>query len=269
MITLNCGAIAPHLLESELFGHVRGAFTGAVKDRKGRFEAAHGGVLFLDEIGELPLDSQVKLLRVLESGETQRVGSDSAVFVDVRIIAATNRALEAMLKENRFREDLYYRLNVVPLHLPPLRERKDEIPLLIDYFIKEAAEHLNRTGPRIAAHLRGFLLSYPYPGHIRELRNMIYHIACTADGLADLRHLPAQLQSQSSENTVESKDDGETSLEEVRNAAVDTAERAFLEKHLRDVDGNVTALARRLGMNRSYLQTLLKKRGLQAKDFRE
>jgi transcriptional regulator with GAF, ATPase, and Fis domain len=268
MITVNCGAIAPHLLESELFGHVRGAFTGAVKDRKGRFEAAQGGVLFLDEIGELPLDSQVKLLRVLESGEVQRVGSDSVVFVDVRIIAATNRCLEEMLKENRFREDLYYRLNVVPLNLPPLRERKDEIPLLIDYFTKEAAEHLNRTAPRIAAPLGDFLLSYRYPGNIRELRNMIYHIACTAEGVADSRHLPAQLRSRLSENAVESKNDEETSLEGVRNAAVDAAERAFLENHLRDVDGNVAALARRLRMNRSYLQTLLKKRGLQAKDFR-
>ena len=176
-ISVNCGAIPDNLLESELFGHCKGAFTGAVSDRKGKFESAHTGTIFLDEIGELPLAGQVKLLRVLEAHEIQRVGSDQPIRVDTRVVAATNRNLRKLCAEGRFREDLFYRLGVIHVTLPPLRERKDEIPLLFEYFGDEAAEVLKRRPIEMTGRLRAFLLDYAYPGNIRELRNIIYRLS--------------------------------------------------------------------------------------------
>ncbi len=192
-ISVNCGAIPENLIESELFGHRKGAFTGAATDRKGKFESAHGGTIFLDEIGELPLPGQVKLLRVLESREIQRVGADEPIQVDVRIVAATNRNLRRMAQQGAFREDLFYRLDVIRVTLPPLRERRDEIPLLLAYFGDEAAEALARPPVQMTSALRRFLLEYDYPGNIRELRNLVYRLGCLADGVADLRHLPPDL----------------------------------------------------------------------------
>ncbi len=274
LITVNCGAISPNLLESELFGHVRGAFTGAAKDREGRFEAANRGTIFLDEIGELPPEGQVKLLRVLESGEIQRVGADKSIMVDVRIIAATNRNLMEMMAGGRFREDLYYRLGVIPLMLPPLRERRDELPLLIDFFCREVNGRRNGAGPALSARLRSCLMGYDYPGNIRELRNIISHIVCVADGEADLEDLPPHLRRNLPQEADKAAKERArkataTSLEEVRNAAIEVAERAFLEDQLREVEGNVTTLSKRLGMNRSYLQVLLKRRGLRSKAFKQ
>src|SRR6201991_5201541 len=192
-ISVNCGAIPDNLLESELFGHRKGAFTGASNDRKGKFESAHTGTIFLDEIGELPLSGQVKLLRVLEAHEVQRVGSDQPIRVDTRVVAATNRNLRKMCEEGRFREDLYYRLGVIHVTLPPLRERKDEIPLLMAYFGDEAAEVLKRRPIEMSRQLRAFLLDYAYPGNIRELRNIIYRLSCLAGQMADMEHLPIDI----------------------------------------------------------------------------
>ncbi|MFZ0469103.1 MAG: sigma 54-interacting transcriptional regulator, partial [Thiogranum sp.] len=192
-ISVNCGAIPDNLLESELFGHKRGAFTGASSDRSGKFEAANTGTIFLDEIGELPLPGQVKLLRVLQSNEIQRVGSDKTVDVDTRIVAATNKNLMNMCREGTFREDLYYRLGVIQVTLPPLRERKDEIPLLIEFFGDEAAEKLQRRPVKLSRRLRTFMLDYAYPGNIRELRNIIFRIACLAGDTADFEHLPESI----------------------------------------------------------------------------
>lgn len=190
LITVNCGAIPDNLLESELFGHKRGAFTGASSDRAGKFESANGGTIFLDEIGELPLNGQVKLLRVLQSNEIQRVGSDQTVIVDARIVAATNRDLMQMCREGTFREDLYYRLSIIQITIPPLRERKDEISLLIDFLSQEASERLDKPTLQFSPELRRFLYKYNFPGNIRELRNIIFRLACLADGRADLEHLP-------------------------------------------------------------------------------
>ncbi|MGI9327717.1 MAG: sigma-54 interaction domain-containing protein [Pseudomonadales bacterium] len=190
LITVNCGAIPDNLLESELFGHKRGAFTGASSDRAGKFESANGGTIFLDEIGELPLNGQVKLLRVLQSNEIQRVGSDQTVTVDARIVAATNRDLMQMCREGTFREDLYYRLSIIQITIPPLRERKDEISLLIDFLSQEASERLAKPTLQFSPELRRFLYKYNFPGNIRELRNIIFRLACLADGRADLEHLP-------------------------------------------------------------------------------
>jgi transcriptional regulator with GAF, ATPase, and Fis domain len=270
-ISVNCGAIPDNLLESELFGHKRGAFTGAASDRSGKFEAADTGTIFLDEIGELPLPGQVKLLRVLQSNEIQRVGSDSVIEVDTRIVAATNKNLQKMCREGMFREDLYYRLGVIQVTLPPLRERKDEIPLLIEYFGDEAAEKLRRRPVKLSRRLRTFLLNYAYPGNIRELRNIIFRISCLASDTADFEHLPESIRPE----VPESKPDGDgqgqqqqLSLADAKKAASDAAERQFLERGLQEQGGKVSELARQLDMNRSHLQTLLKKHGLSSKNYR-
>jgi DNA-binding NtrC family response regulator len=269
-ISVNCGAIPDNLLESELFGHKKGAFTGAVGDRKGKFESAHTGTIFLDEIGELPLPGQVKLLRVLESHEIQRVGSDEAISVDTRIVAATNRNLRRMSEEGRFREDLFYRLGVIHLTLPPLRERADEIPLLFAFFGDEAAEALKRRPVKMTPRLREFLLRYPYPGNIRELRNLIYRISCLAGEVADLQHLPPDIRPATAAPPAANAAPAPVadSLSEAKRLASDEAERLFLEHGLQQVGGTVAELARRCDMNRSHLQTLLKKHGIRSKDFR-
>jgi transcriptional regulator with GAF, ATPase, and Fis domain len=275
-VSVNCGAIPDNLLESELFGHCKGAFTGAVSDRKGKFESAHTGTIFLDEIGELPLPGQVKLLRVLESHEIQRVGSDQITRVDTRVVAATNRNLRKLSQEGRFREDLFYRLGVIHVTLPPLRERKDEIPLLFEFFCDEAAEALKRRPVEMTRRLRAFLLDYAYPGNIRELRNIIYRLSCLAGQTADIEQLPVDIrpgtQAKLASEDPTSGEDGPAlsgdALSEAKRAASDLAEREFLERGLQEVGGIVVELANRCNMNRSHLQVLLKKHGIRSKDFR-
>jgi len=274
-VSVNCGAIPDNLLESELFGHCKGAFTGAVSDRKGKFESAHTGTIFLDEIGELPLPGQVKLLRVLESHEIQRVGSDQPSRVDTRVVAATNRNLRKLSEEGRFREDLFYRLGVIHLTLPPLRERRDEIPLLFEFFGDEAAEVLKRRPIELSRRLRAFLLDYHYPGNIRELRNIFYRMSCLAGQTADIDHLPADIRPTArgkSASDPASGDAGQAlsgdALSEAKRAASDIAEREFLERGLQEAGGIVVELAKRCKMNRSHLQVLLKKHGIRSKEFR-
>src|SRR3569833_690037 len=273
-VSVNCGAIPDNLLESELFGHCKGAFTGAVSDRKGKFESAHTGTIFLDEIGELPLAGQVKLLRVLEAHEVQRVGSDQAIRVDTRVVAATNRNLRKMSQEGRFREDLYYRLGVIHVTLPPLRERKDEIPLLFQFFGHEAKKVLKRRPIEMTRRLRTFLLDNSYPGNIRELRNIIYRLSCLAGQTGDIEHLPPDTRpSVQAKRPAEALgDEGSAltgdALSEAKRAASDSAEREFLERGLQEVGGIVVELAKRCNMNRSHLQVLLKKHGIHSKDFR-
>ena len=275
-VSVNCGAIPDNLLESELFGHCKGSFTGAAGDRKGKFESAHTGTIFLDEIGELPLSGQVKLLRVLEAHEIQRVGSDQPITVNARVVAATNRDLRKLSTEGRFREDLFYRLSVIHVTLPPLRERRDEIPLLIDFFGDEAAEALKRRPIALTHRLRTFLLDYAYPGNIRQLRNLVYRLSCLAGETADCEHLPTDIQPLLADRAAAGpapRGDHEMvsadALGEAKRLASDQAERAFLERGLQEVGGLVTELARRCDMNRSHVQTLLKKHGIRSKDFRE
>lgn len=267
-ISVNCGAIPENLLESELFGHKKGSFTGAVNDRKGKFESAHTGTIFLDEIGELPLTGQVKLLRVLEAHEIQRVGSDEMIAVDTRIVAATNRNLRRMAEEGRFREDLFYRLSVIHVTLPPLRERRDEIPLLLAYFGDEAAAALKRRPVQMTQRLRDFLRRYDYPGNIRELRNLVYRIGCLAPETGDIEHLPVDIRPGSAVSSISGIATSALSLSDAKRTASDEAERAFLERGLHEVGGTVAELARRFDMNRSHVQMLLKKHGLHSKDFR-
>jgi len=173
LVKVNCGAISSGLVESELFGHVRGAFTGATEKRIGRFQLAHGGTLFLDEVGELSLDTQVKLLRVLQEGEFEPVGSSKTVQVDVRILAATNRKLELAVSEGRFRSDLFYRLNVLPIEVPPLRERRSDIPLLAQFFLRRFAKRFGKATEEVSPETLAQLLAYDWPGNIRELQNVI------------------------------------------------------------------------------------------------
>ena len=269
-ISVNCGAIPESLIESELFGHKRGAFTGAATDRKGKFESAHKGTIFLDEIGELPLQGQVKLLRVLQSHEIQRVGSDETIAVDARIVAATNKNLRKLIEQGQFREDLFYRLSVIHVTLPPLRDRKDEIPLLLAYYGDEAAEALKRRPVAMTPVLRAFLLDYTYPGNIRELRNLMYRLACLAGDTADIAHLPEDVRPVAAApvRVPAASSEPPASRAEAKRAASDEAERACLERGLKDVGGTVAELARRWDMNRSHLQILLKKHGLHSKDFR-
>lgn len=272
LITVNCGAIPENLLESELFGHKRGAFTGASSDRAGKFEAANGGTIFLDEIGELPLPGQVKLLRVLQSNEIQRVGSDQVIHVDARIVAATNKNLLKMCEEGAFREDLYYRLSIIQVTLPPLRERRDEIPLLIEFLVDEAAERLARAPVRLSRRLETYLKNYEFPGNIRELRNIIFRVSCLAGEQADLDHLPEGIRpvgaSASETQTTSEVAIDELSLSDAKKNASDEAERRYLENGLLETGGNVTALAKRIDMNRAHVQTLLKKHGISSKDFK-
>ena len=267
-ISVNCGAIPDSLLESELFGHKKGAFTGAANDRKGKFESAHRGTIFLDEIGELPLPGQVKLLRVLQSHEIQRVGSDETTTVDARIVAATNKNLRRLIEQGSFREDLFYRLSVIHLTLPPLRDRQDEIPLLLAYYGDEAAEVLKRRPVGMTPRLRDFLLRYVYPGNIRELRNLMYRLACLAGETADLAHLPEDIRPAPARTPARAAE-AALSLGEAKRVASDEAERVCLERGLQEVGGTVAELARRWEMNRSHLQILLKKHGLHSKDFRK
>jgi DNA-binding NtrC family response regulator len=176
LITVNCSSLPENLLESELFGHVRGAFTGAIKDKKGLFQEANKGTIFLDEIGEIPLQTQVKLLRVLQEGEIRRVGDNISIHVDVRIIAATNRNLEEEIEKGNFREDLYYRLNVIPIQIPPLRLRQDEITPLVDHFLEKYSKKLNKDVPSISPQAMSLLKNYHWPGNVRELENIIERV---------------------------------------------------------------------------------------------
>ncbi len=181
-VRVNCGALTQTLLESELFGHVKGAFTGADQNRIGRFEAAHGGTIFLDEINSTSLELQVKLLRVLQEGEIERVGSSTPIAVDCRVLAATNRDLLEEVKAERFREDLYYRLNVIAIELPALRQRTEDIPQLAEHFVRRYAEENRREPPRLHPDFVGYLIRYRWPGNVRELQNCIERAVVLCDG---------------------------------------------------------------------------------------
>jgi transcriptional regulator with PAS, ATPase and Fis domain len=181
-IRVNCGALHENLLESELFGHVKGAFTGAIENKTGRFEAAHGGTIFLDEISSMSPKLQVKLLRVLQEREFERVGDSKTVRVDVRVVAATNESLEDEIEAGRFREDLYYRLNVVPIPLPPLRDRRDDIPLLAQFFLKRYGEANRRDVPDLTPELAQALQAYDWPGNVRELENTVERLVVLSEG---------------------------------------------------------------------------------------
>lgn len=182
-VPINCGALPESLIESELFGHVKGAFSGAIRDRKGRFELADKGTIFLDEVAELSKYMQAKLLRFLQDGKFERVGGEKTVSVDARVISATNKDLKKEMRKNRFRDDLYYRINVVPIHLPPLRERNGDIPLLVDHFLKQAIRQYNRSPVSVPDEAMALFVEYPWPGNIRELQNAVQYAFVKSNGV--------------------------------------------------------------------------------------
>lgn len=255
-IKVNCAALAETLLESELFGHERGAFTGADKRREGKFVQADGGTLFLDEIGETSQSMQVKLLRVLQEQELQRVGGEETLQVDVRILAATNRDLEKEVSESRFREDLYYRLNVVMLTVPPLRNRKEDIPALVNHFARKFATKNRRELEGITKECMRLLTEYPWPGNVRELENGIERgiILMRGTELTE-KSLPLTIQKYVSQNQVSTINDGETA----EPTSLFEAERQLICKTLVETDGNKSEAARRLGITRKTLQNKLNK----------
>lgn len=260
-IKVNCAAMARELVESELFGHEKGAFTGAVAAREGKFEAADGGTLFLDEIGDMPLETQAKVLRVLQEREFERVGGNRTLKVDVRIIAATNKNLQQMVQDNKFREDLFYRLNVVPIMLPPLRDRHDDIRLLTTHFVQEAAARFGRESLTLSADAYSLLLSNPWPGNVRELKNVIEAAAVLTTGpeihALDLRlgQQPQVLETQPA-----------LSFREAKQQLIDAFERDFITRALRRHHGNITKAAEEMGMHRQQLQQKIRELGLRGED---
>jgi DNA-binding NtrC family response regulator len=254
-VTINMAAVPEHLAESELFGHVKGAFTGAMAARMGRFEAADGGTLFIDEIGDFALPSQAKLLRVLENHVVTPIGSNDDKQVDVRAVAATSRCIEDMVRKHEFREDLYYRLNVVTIHLPPLRERPEDIPLLVAYFLKSLSEAHNKADLEVDPNLMQYLESYAWPGNVRQLRNTVESMVVMASNhRLTLENLPATLEADPlmdhNRLTVST-----TSLVELQRAAV--------EKALADCHGHRTRAAESLGISVRTLQRKLKAWGME------
>jgi formate hydrogenlyase transcriptional activator len=250
-VKVNCAAIPAELLESELFGHERGAFTGAVAQRIGRFEAAHTGTLFLDEIGELPLHLQAKLLRAVQEQEIERVGGNRTISVDVRIVAATNRDLNEMVDEKQFRADLYYRLAVFPLSIPPLRERREDIPLLARYFVEKYAARMDRNIESIPTHALEALMNYDWPGNIRELQNVIERSVVLSTG-AELRVTLPELDSVSASVALHVRASNVTGL----------CERARILQVLKEANGQVggtNGAAARLGVKRTTLQSRMRK----------
>jgi two-component system response regulator AtoC len=269
-IRINCAAIPKDLMESELFGYERGAFTGAVTSKPGRFELADGGSLFLDEIAEIPVEMQVKLLRALQESEFERVGGIKTLKVDVRLIAATNRDLKKEIGEGRFREDLYYRLDVVPIVLPPLRERADDIPMLVRHFVEKYNKRLNKKVQGLEPDALEVLQEYGWPGNIRELENMMERMILFADGPlilakdlpeplkeADTVKIPLSTIAASIEQGV-----GDASMKDIVRQAAAELERDLIGKALLETGGNVTQAAKKLKISRKSLQNKMKEFGL-------
>ena len=249
-VKVNCAAIPATLLESELFGHEKGSFTGAFAQKIGRFEMAHKGTLFLDEIGEMPLELQPKLLRAIQEQELERVGGTRAIHVDIRIVAATNRNLKQMVEEGKFRSDLYYRLHVFPLNNPPLRERREDIPLLTRYFVKKHAERLGRNIETIPTHVMNALTGYDWPGNIRELQNVLERAVILTSGTS--LHVPTSelIAKADSPNHHRTSDCSQAS------------ERERILKALEEANGQVggpSGAAARLGLKRTTLQNRMRK----------
>jgi len=260
-VQINCGAIPENLFEAELFGYQRGAFTGATSDKPGRFELAHQGTLFLDEVGELPLEMQVKLLRVLQERQIDRVGGLGPIPVDVRLVAATNVDLHEAVEAGRFRRDLFYRLNVLPIPLPPLRERADDIPLLVEHFLARFNQRLGKQIQRCEPAALAALLEHDWPGNIRELENLMERVVLLTDGdTIGVDDLPPLGRRPSS---VPDGDDLEhLGLKEYVRVHTAKLERARIQRALDAEEGNVTRAARRLGISRKSLQTKMKDYGL-------
>ncbi len=259
-IKVNCAALPETVIESELFGHEKGSFTGAISTRKGRFEIAAGGTIFLDEIGDLSPTTQIKLLRVLQEREFERVGGNETIRTNVRVIAATNRNLERLMETNQFREDLYYRLNVFPIHVPPLRDRKSDILLLADYFIEKYAERNHVGIRRISTPAIDLLVNYHWPGNVRELENCIERaVLLSVDDVIHSHHLPPSLQSAESTGT---------QINGTLQESLDNLERELLMDALKSTKGNMAKAARLLDVTERVMGLRVKRHGVDPRHFR-
>jgi transcriptional regulator with GAF, ATPase, and Fis domain len=266
-VKVNCAAIPRELIESELFGHERGAFTGATTQKRGLFEVADGGTIFLDEIGDMTVAAQAKVLRVLQSGELMRVGGTQLIHVDVRVVAATHRNLQELAATGEFREDLYFRLAVVPIVVPPLRERIEDLELLARHFVDQACRDNGLRDKRLSDEACDALRRYAWPGNVRELRNVIERMVILSDGDLELSDIPAEIR-----GTVDTGP-GEPSLVELGDGAVppgmslrdfrEAVERAFILQRLRELGWNVSKTAESLGIERTHLHKKLKLLGIQ------
>jgi two-component system, NtrC family, response regulator AtoC len=268
-IRINCGAIPPTLIEAELFGHEKGAFTGAIASKPGRFELADNGTLLLDEIGDLPLEMQVKVLRALQESTFERVGGVKSISVNVRLIAATNKDLQKAIAEGQFRDDLFYRLNVVPVELPPLRNRKEDIPLLAANFLEKFNERLGRSVETISVEAMNTLTSYSWPGNIRELENIIERTMLFSDSPEiTVEDLPPEIVAQVHKPTTRlspqptSLQGGEASMKEIVRQATMEIEHDLILQALEETGGNVTHAARKLKISRKSLQIKMKELGI-------
>lgn len=273
-IAINCAAIPKSLIESELFGHEKGAFTGADKRKPGKFEIAENGTVFLDEISEIDFDSQVKLLRVLQEKEFERIGSTKTLKANVRIIAATNRDLKKLADEKLFRDDLYYRLDVLPIEVPPLRERKEDIPILAEHFLKLSCEDLKLSNSGISDEAIELLMQYDWPGNIRELQNNIIRASILANGEQIKRiHINSKLLPANASTGIEVEKTPKSleELNEIKKNVISevsrTVERAFLEHLLTKYDGNISQAAEAVGINRTNLHKMMKKCGFKKSDI--
>jgi DNA-binding NtrC family response regulator len=256
-VAINCGAIPRDLVESELFGYVRGAFTGAVASKSGRFEAADGGTIFLDEVGELPLEAQVKLLRVLQEGEVNKLGANAPIKIDVRVIAATHRDLSAMVEDGTFREDLYYRLAVVPLRIPPLRERREDIPELVDTLFQRAKERHGLLEVRMASAVHQRLIAYRWPGNVRQLENVLERLLVLSSAdLITVEDLPEELIPSAANTAILWPNLPEEGI------SLEAIERELISRALEKFDGNQTQAARYLDISRRTLIYRMEKHGL-------
>lgn len=257
LVEVNCAAIPTDLIESELFGHERGSFTGATAQRIGKFEQASGGTILLDEVGDMSLAAQAKVLRVLEEGSFERVGGTKLIRVDVRVIAATNKNLSQEIRTGRFREDLYHRLNVIPLNVPPLRDRRDDIPLLAEYFLGEMCRKNNLPPRRLEPDAVELLTALPWPGNVRELRNAIERLVILVPGSINAAHVRRFTSSEAAES------DGLLSSPITFQEFKDRSEALFIQKQLERNQWNVSRTAEQLDIQRSHLYTKMKKYGLE------
>ncbi len=264
-VAVNCAAISRELVESELFGHEKGAFTGADARRAGRFEAAEGGTIFLDEIGDMPLETQAKVLRVLEERSFERVGGTKPIQVDVRVVAATHRNLEEDVRSGRFREDLYYRLRVVEVELPPLRERREDIPALVDRMLEQLGRRLERPKMQISGAALARLARHAWPGNVRELRNAVEQAAVLAAG-PDIEENDLRL-GEAPATEPAAPDAAGLAFAEAKKRTVERFERDFLLAALRRHDGNISRTAESIGMVRQSLQQKIRELGLRSEDW--
>jgi DNA-binding NtrC family response regulator len=262
-VVINCSALTETLLESELFGHVKGAFTGAIATKKGLFEVADGGTIFLDEIGEIPASTQVKLLRVLQEGEVKRVGSNDITRVDVRVVAATNANLEELMKKGIFREDLFYRLNVISVHLPPLRERREDIPLLAYHFLRKYAERMGKKVTKIAPETIALLQMYKWVGNVRELENVIERAVVLEHGdTVRPGDLPAHIGQSAPAGLDDHKSLANLPYKKAKRMALMAFEKRYLQTLLSKSGGNISQASRAAGLDRSNFRRILKKYNL-------